>query len=353
VLTLTLESHPPTSRDPIYLGTMLRLFASRIRDFQHLLAKPKSVPSSIATTFGHIEPLGFERFRICELYAELLHCSNMVLLNDPRGELVVRERDLERERLRKEGHTTRATVDIWGDTALPNGRQWATNASSSDGSEEEEGDDVREIKSAKSAEEPQSKQHPVVSNNKSSSASNTISGAKSEETELSKVDMETSLIPITPTEERALSPTRTHDVEPKPEPSSFPEPGAETSLESVTAGQAHLNGTHKLNAHVVDNDANPSLRDSSQVRPVVGDYLKMQFVEATVLPSVVDLFFAHPWNNFLHNVVYDILTQVLNGPMDKGFNRQLAIDLFTTGQLTEKILVGQEASDKAQYVLKC
>lgn len=26
-------------------------------------------------------PLGFERFRICELFAELLHCSNMSLLN--------------------------------------------------------------------------------------------------------------------------------------------------------------------------------------------------------------------------------------------------------------------------------
>jgi SIT4-associating protein SAP185/190 len=277
----------------------------------------------------------------------------MVLLNDPRGEQVVQERDLERERLRKEGHTTQATVDIWGDTALPNGRQWATNASSSDGSEEEQGDDVGEIKSAKSAEKPQSKQHSVVSNNESSSLSNQISVTKLDESELSKVDIETPLIPRTPIEERALSPTTTHDVEPKPEPSSFPEADVESSLEPGTAERAHPNGIHESNANVIDHNAIPSLQDSSQVRPVVGDYLKMQFVEATVLPSVVDLFFAHPWNNFLHNVVYDILTQVLNGPMDKGFNRQLAIDLFTTGQLTEKILLGQEASDEAQYVLKC
>lgn len=352
MLTLTLESHPPTSRDPIYLGRMLRLFASRIRDFQHLLAMPKSVPSSIATTFGHIEPLGFERFRICELYAELLHCSNMVLLNDPRGEQVVQERDLERERLRKEGHSTQVTVDIWGDTALPNGRQWATNASSSDGSEEEQGEDG-EIQSAKSAEKPQSKEHFVVSNNESSSLSNPISVTKPEESELSKVDIVTPLIPRTPIEERALSHTTTHDLEPKLEPSSFPEADVESSLEPGTAERAHPNGIHESNPNLIDHNAIPSLQDSSQVRPVVGDYLKMQFVEATVLPSVVDLFFAHPWNNFLHNVVYDILTQVLNGPMDKGFNRQLAIDLFTTGQLTEKILLGQDASDEAQYVLKC
>lgn len=30
---------------------------------------------------GSIAPLTFERYRICELYAELLHCSNMSLLN--------------------------------------------------------------------------------------------------------------------------------------------------------------------------------------------------------------------------------------------------------------------------------
>lgn len=33
------------------------------------------------TTVGSIAPLTFERYRICELYAELLHCSNMSILN--------------------------------------------------------------------------------------------------------------------------------------------------------------------------------------------------------------------------------------------------------------------------------
>lgn len=35
------------------------------------------------TTVGVLKPLTFERYRICELYAELLHCSNMSLLNRP------------------------------------------------------------------------------------------------------------------------------------------------------------------------------------------------------------------------------------------------------------------------------
>lgn len=35
------------------------------------------------TTAGPASPLTFERFRIVELYAELLHCSNMAVLNRP------------------------------------------------------------------------------------------------------------------------------------------------------------------------------------------------------------------------------------------------------------------------------
>ena len=61
-----------------------------------------------------------------------------------------------------------------------------------------------------------------------------------------------------------------------------------------------------------------------------------------------DFFFRFPWNNFLHNVVYDVVQQVFNGPMDRGFNRNLAIDLFTTGKITEKIVEGQRRSDEAQ-----
>lgn len=38
------------------------------------------------TTLGEQMPLGFERLKICELFAELLHCSNMSNLNIPAPE---------------------------------------------------------------------------------------------------------------------------------------------------------------------------------------------------------------------------------------------------------------------------
>ncbi len=50
----------------------------------------------------------------------------------------------------------------------------------------------------------------------------------------------------------------------------------------------------------------------------------------------------------MHNVVYDVVQQVFNGPMDRGYNRSLAIDLFETGRITEHIVEGQRRSDEAQ-----
>lgn len=43
-----------------------------------------------------------------------------------------------------------------------------------------------------------------------------------------------------------------------------------------------------------------------------------------------------------------MVQQVFNGQMDRGFNRNLAIDLFETGRVTERIIQGQQMSDKAQ-----
>lgn len=95
----------PSSRDPIYLGTLLRLFADRVPDFMSLILKAPAQTRHLKSTFGDkIEPLGFDRFKTCELMAELLHCSNMALLNEVGSEQMINSRDLERRRLRAEGH---------------------------------------------------------------------------------------------------------------------------------------------------------------------------------------------------------------------------------------------------------
>ncbi len=105
----------PSSRDPIYLGTLLRMFAQRVPDFMELILSPNHTigggdgpvtirRKELSAAFGaKIEPLGFDRFKTCELMAELLHCSNMGLLNEVGSEEFVKARDMERERLKAEG----------------------------------------------------------------------------------------------------------------------------------------------------------------------------------------------------------------------------------------------------------
>ncbi|KAJ2014760.1 sporulation-induced protein, partial [Coemansia sp. S85] len=63
------------------LSDMMRVLALRTGDLVALLRDPRSDTAPVPTTQGMREPLGFERLRICELFAELLHCSNMPRLN--------------------------------------------------------------------------------------------------------------------------------------------------------------------------------------------------------------------------------------------------------------------------------
>jgi SIT4-associating protein SAP185/190 len=105
----------PSMYDPIYLGTLLRVFAKHIPDFMALIksskhtitegGKMKTVErGQLNSAWGaKIEPLGFDRFKTCELMAELLHCSNMGLLNEPGSDEYVLQRDAERERIVREG----------------------------------------------------------------------------------------------------------------------------------------------------------------------------------------------------------------------------------------------------------
>jgi hypothetical protein len=72
------------------LSPLLTNLTQRLPDLHQLLLNPRSQTTPIKTTLQSStstsqEPLTFERFRICELYAELLHCSNMAILNRSPG----------------------------------------------------------------------------------------------------------------------------------------------------------------------------------------------------------------------------------------------------------------------------
>lgn len=155
---------PPSSHDPIYLGTLLKLFAKHVPDFMELILSSKHTVTEgdktkivergrLSSAWGtEIEPLGFDRFKTCELMAELLHCSNMALLNQRGSEAYVKERDAERERLKAQGildaaHDADTTVGYTDDDA------GFMNGASSSAFSESSPDEFRKLEVANTGED--------------------------------------------------------------------------------------------------------------------------------------------------------------------------------------------------------
>ncbi|KAL6797297.1 SIT4 phosphatase-associated domain-containing protein [Trichoderma sp. SZMC 28013] len=465
----------PSSRDPIYLGNLLRLFAQNVPKFMNLIMNEPSKKQGVDSTFNEkLEPLGFDRFKTCELMAELLHCSNMGLLNEIGSEQLIATRDFERQRLRAEGkltprdddgsaddltmriphpshheevrrlEVTNADDDGFEEVEPTNELNEDTshefvkaeddiapgaNASSSSFLEKDEEEFVDEPLSSprlavatagmneqrfevpdlavaplsptkakspelakKEAENPtavEDQTKATAEEQKPETVATVLSGPivvetagagsavaseqpetdSSSQTEATKPGLQPSPLPkddvkksepVTSTPQEApasvaeLVPDeieKSRGLSPHPEdtppplfsvplapdsgvqepPQSFtPPPGPEPGLSEAAAGDK------------------PGETAADATEAVVGDFLKMQFVEHRVVPAILSFFFAYPWNNFLHNVVYDIVQQVFNGPMDRGFNPTLAVSLFEAADITSAIIKGQQASDESQ-----
>ena len=502
----------PSSNDPIYLGTLLRCFAKRVPDFMDLLLSPTHAVAEgnsqitikrkeLGVAFGsHIEPLGFDRFKTCELMAELLHCSNMGLLNERGSEAFVRQRDEERDRLKAEGALaprvpTSAVTEFSEDsTNFANGvsplglstepeeghKLQVQNSAEDDGYEDVgnsadlvEAEDIRDDFDEKDERSPfdtESEHTQIPTLPKPGRprldldedfvdeplTSPRLEAVDEKEAEMLEVDVPEPLEPKSPKqpEPQPESPTsglassvnelavsadtamidhqssETSKIQQtgapaRPEPSSHsisaeapPLPHRERQLDIMppesesprgisphpedkppplfasrvdqpsedTPKQEYeeasgdspqtINTTHgeegdtSRSVLMSGNDQSyaPQFEYDVDGQPMVGDFLKMMFVEHHVVPTILvcyassrrlagvllivftlqDFFFRFPWNNFLHNVVYDVVQQVFNGPMDRGYNRTLAVDLFQTGCVTERIVQGQAQSDEAQ-----
>jgi len=449
----------PKNSDPIYLGTLLREFATHIPQFMELVHSSSQIITQtdgstttkkreLKTAFGErIEPLGFDRFKTCELMAELLHCSNMALLNERGSEAEVRRRDAERERLKAEGKLAPASSNLaeFSNSVDSQGFHHARAPSMDSPAEikplqvqNSAEDDFEKVMAPEVAvESPKDLSHDKEEIGEPLERSPQVMPKQSPPEKPASGEGEFVDEPLTPPKDAAVasesttttpkpadnaeSPTSAglsakvsdldldHDtmmddrqdtVEPsKPEIMNKDLPSlltqqlnqtskSENSSETISPHeddkpaplfanksreshpQAVQVDTSRFTAPASEEDtleATP-IDDSHSVRSVVfgtiddsdvgfeididgtavvGDLLKLTFVQHKVVPTILDFFFRFPWNNFLHNVVYDVVQQVFNGQMDRGYNRSLAIDLFDTGRITDRIIEGQRDSDEA------
>lgn len=260
VMYTTLETHPPSDRDPIYLGHLVKLFAKYMPLFKDILVKTKLPP--LETPFGSIEPLGFERFKICELVAELLHCSNMTLINEPNGESTVRERDIARIKALRSEKVNDSSYNM-----------------------EEHNDEESETKGL---------DEQIVTK---------LESLRLESDEAEIINSETATEESDDTAQGGINDVEIHSEE--------------SSDSEVTE---------------------KSLREN----PIVGDQLKIALHDTEIISTILGMFFRFAWNNFLHNVVFDIVQQIFNGPLKTGYNRFLLADLLVQANITKLIMDGDK-----------
>ncbi|KAH3900831.1 SAPS family protein SCDLUD_002284 [Saccharomycodes ludwigii] len=244
LLNTTIKNNPPSSRDPIYLGYMLKRFTQELPTILEIvLQSDKSTESStrINQMGESYEPLGFERFKVVELIAELLHCSNMGLMNSRRAELIALKRDKVRENMLKQ------LEDAFEELTLKNNDTTNTDTNSSD--------------------EPDLDDEEIEIN------------------QIAEID------------------------------------------ESFDIPYVNINQNSKIREN-----------------PTIGDYFKITLFDLQILPRIVSMFLKFPWNNFWHNVIFDIIQQVFNGRMDYSYNSFLVFSLFESDQFStfcaEKSAVG-------------
>ncbi|KAK4687361.1 hypothetical protein P7C73_g2753, partial [Tremellales sp. Uapishka_1] len=296
----------------VHLGNLLAIVSSRFSEIQQLLHNPRAQDRAASTS--HPKPLTMERFRIVELYAELLHSSNMSILNRTPG-----------------------TAPLYTPDGLLVGGL----------------DTLSELRLAvagdRGGDEPESqitqaKELPVSSGSTDYSLNDEDVG--SDDGMLEDVEDDD----LTP----GPSPSASVRIEPPPPPSQE----NVARLRDVMGIEQPESSTSDIasvsHAAVAATTVAPSVASEDEERPTpardesvaLGDQLKQMYIKHRVLPTVVDLFFEYPNNDFLHHVVYDLLQQILNGRLGPGWNRELVIELIREAKLIEKILDAQRINDR-------
>ncbi|KAH7929628.1 SAPS-domain-containing protein, partial [Leucogyrophana mollusca] len=317
----------------VHLGSVLEIMCERLDVFQKFLRHPRCLRGPVSTTVGAIAPLTFERYRICELYAELLHCSNMALLNrsseynhlyDNEGRLQGGLSALEQlARVIAIGsgdERDHETMDDGNDEVEPALELPVTNPSRDSSlldSDEEMSDGEPGSSDDEAMEEIAMYDEPA----KGQSALALETG--------SPLQQPSMIVPSSPNA------------------ASLPSPS-----EIATQGAALLQKSSESDTQSGKSPTTHSRRSSRRVTTIdvvsempVGEKMKQRFLDMNVLTTLLDLFFEFPWNNFLHSVVYDLIHQILTGRVDGGLNRELTVALFRDAQLMQRIVDGQKQND--------
>ncbi|KAJ7706882.1 SIT4 phosphatase-associated protein-domain-containing protein [Mycena rosella] len=336
----------------VHLGPVLEILSARLDVFQRYLRTPRSFNGPIRTTVGAIAPLTFERYRICELFAELLHCSSMALLNrapefarlyDAEGRLQGGLAALE-ELARVIALNTDAGEDAGGgggdapmrsvDEIAP-ARELPVTGAMGRGGDSDSDEEMSEDED----DEPGSSDDDSV----------TMEELDEDPFPISAPPQTQSPLPVSVSEPPLQAPP--HLVPSSPNAAALSSPtelrDAAGGLKSPESEPAAARSTPSLRSQSSKRNSRRLAPPGADAPLPVGELLKRRFVDLNVAATLLDLFFEFPWNNFLHSAVYDLVHQILTGNVDGGLARELAVALFRDARLMHRIVEGQRMNDAA------
>ncbi|KAK7038262.1 SIT4 phosphatase-associated protein-domain-containing protein [Favolaschia claudopus] len=380
----------------VHLGAVLQIMCAKLDVFQRYLRTPRSFNGPVRTTVGDITPLTFERYRICELFAELLHCSNMALLNrspefshlyDAEGRLqgglsaleelarVIalnsgeepirdRDRDLPMRSIAQddsqEDIAPARELPVRGNSAHSDvsGASLSLDSDEDMSSDDEPGssddDEMTMEELAMDEDNPNPASSPTSTTPFPISSQQRPSQqrATSEPPPSPPLQEPPHLVPSSPNANALPSPT---EIAMAMKTSVTSPPAAEPPeiLASASSSSTSLRSS-KRNSRIANRNSVSMSSSSTVVVPLpVGELLKQRFVELGIASTLLDLFFEFPWNNFLHSAVYDFIHQILTGNVEPaaggngGMGRELAVSLFRDAKLMHRIVEGQRMNDEA------
>ncbi|KAJ6501910.1 SIT4 phosphatase-associated protein-domain-containing protein [Mycena sanguinolenta] len=371
----------------VHLGAVLEILCAKLDVFQVYLRTPRSFNGPVRTTVGDITPLTFERYRICELFAELLHCSNMALLNRPPEFAHLYDAEG-----RLQGGLS-ALEELARVIALNSGEEPTRDRDVTMRGGSSQDDSQEDIAPARELPVTGNSVHSDISGGSLLDSDEDMSsddepGSSDDEMTMEELAMDedpatststpfpvSAMPPKQPTppplRERGMSEPPAspplqepvHLVPSSPNAGALPSPteialAMKSSVTPESTGVLASSSTTSLRSS--KRNSRISVRNSASgnapATPLpVGELLKRRFVELDIASTLLDLFFEFPWNNFLHSAVYDFIHQILTGNVDPGsgaggtggMGRELAVSLFRDAKLMHRIVEGQRMNDVA------
>lgn len=297
----------------VHLGSLLEILTDRFARLDDLLIQPR-LQARLASDRPPMTP---ERFRIVELYAELLHSSNMSIMN------------------RSPGSGPQYSGDGVLSGGLPGVEALGEAIEGNGGAEDGEAEIETHMTEARD--------FPVSSGSTEASLADDADLDDGERTPGNSPAHGASALPR---ETEAHLPPVSQEDEHRMRVIVESESGYTIDPSDATSHAAVAATTVAPSVASEPSDPQPmsSLSKDKPLSP--GDRLKQMYIQHRVLPTVVDLFFEYPANDFLHHVVYDLLQQVLNGRLGPGMNRELIIELIKEARLIERVLDAHRLNER-------